>query len=340
MVQLQDSHKWPTWDDHQKNGVEEIFDQKYPDFKDGSMTHDVKAKCANGDAKFRTQLNAAKDKQLCQSRFAGATLAGAWEWKGKLCDNLVKLKVGARGVDCHVDGGRRNLFSDSIATNLWYGFNIPNGPHAMDAWQWSWRGGVIYSGAWRGWNFVGVSDCRGGPNATKTGPGNLGWTDRWCMSKDEHEVHSNVNVDTTTAGGFASDYNVAYQYKGGDWMSYVRGAFNIAAGSIPSVHWGASYRAHKTYANVAYRLAYSHADKSATHSVGFEGKCYSDEVYYKAHVDVNHSTDNAEDRAHTAKFNLFQEHKVNSNFSYKYKVSVDLMNPQDYRWGAVFTQNA
>jgi len=36
MVQLQDSHLWAMMYDHQKNGVEEIFDQKYPIFKHGT----------------------------------------------------------------------------------------------------------------------------------------------------------------------------------------------------------------------------------------------------------------------------------------------------------------
>jgi len=158
-------------------------------------------------------------------------------------------------------------------------------------------------------------------------------------SRDEHEIHSTLNVSTTTEANWETDHDMAYQYKGKDWMTYLRGMWNVRNNMDPRVHWGANYVAHKDYANIAYRLAYNHKENQATHSVGFEGKCYNAEVYYKAHVDVEHKTDGDADAGHKASFNLYQEHKVNSELSYKYRVWVNMMNPSDYKWGAVFTQN-
>jgi len=198
MVKLNDSYKWSVWSEHQNNACEDVFDAKYPLFKDGNVTHEVKSKCAEGDARYQVHMKAGDKKQFCSADgFKGATLAGAWEWKGKLYNHLVKLKVDGKGVDCLVDAGHKNFFNNNIAANLFYGFNIPAGAHPKDAYQWSWRGGAIYQMQCHGWNMVGVSDCRIAPNVNKTGHGNVGWTDRYCLSKDEHEVHSNLNVETS-----------------------------------------------------------------------------------------------------------------------------------------------
>jgi len=84
-------------------------------------------------------------------------LSGAWEWKGKLSEHLVKLKVGVKGVDCHVDAGRRNFFNNNLQTNLFWGFVIPSGNHDRNSWQWTWRSGTMYQTNWQGWNLTGVS---------------------------------------------------------------------------------------------------------------------------------------------------------------------------------------
>jgi len=154
-------------------------------------------------------------------------LAGAWEYKGKLYDHLVKLKVKPSGIDCHVDAGRRNFFNNNVESNMFWGFEIPAGGHPRDAWQWKWRGGMIYQMQCHGWNMVGVSDCRIAPNDTNNGPGKIGWTDRYCLSKDEHEVHSTVDIETHPDGKLVPKFDAAYQYKGGDWMSYLKAAWHM-----------------------------------------------------------------------------------------------------------------
>jgi len=269
-------------------------------------------------------------------------LSGAWEWKGKLYEHLVKLKVGAKGVDCHIDAGRRNFFNNNLETNLFWGFVIPPGNHSRNSWQWSWRSGMMYQTNWQGWNLVGVSHCNIEPNTEKTGPGSFSWTDRYCVSKDEHEIHHNLNVVTLPDGKFCPNIDAAYQYKGGDWMTYVKGHWSLLNNTIPALQWGASYQAHKKYANLAYRVNLNHAKQTAKHSAGFEGKCYDGKVYYKAHVHYEHANEELKKEnapAQVAKLHMYNEHKCNANFSYKYKVIVNLMEPSDFQWGAVFSSS-
>jgi len=123
-------------------------------------------------------------------------------------------------------------------------------------------------------------------------------------------------------------------------MSYLKGVWKGDA--VPEMTWGASYLAHKKYANLAYRLNYNHATQTAQHEAGFEGKCYDDKVYYKGHFTfegAKQGEEGAPAPAHKMMFNLYNEHKCTANFTYKYKVQVDLNNPSAYKWGAVLSSS-
>jgi len=168
----------------------------------------------------------------------------------------------------------------------------------------------------------------------------LTWEDKYCLSKDEHEIHHDLTVITLPDGKFCPKLDAAYQYKGADWMSYAKGSWSLLHNTVPALQWGASYQAHKKYCNLAYRVNLNHAKMTAKHSAGFEGKCYDGKVYYKAHVHYEHGKEKeAETADHIAKLHMYQEHKCNANFSYKYKVMVNLMKPSEFQWGAVFSSS-
>lgn len=261
---------------------------KYPDFKDASITHDIKAKCKDGAAKFRSQVIAKEGEQLCTNMMAGATLAGAWEWKGLLNGALTKLKVGGKGVDCHVDAGRKSFLDNNIHHNFWYSVNVPNKAHPMDVWQWTYKMGSIATWGMYGWNSTSTDELTYSPNATKTGPGAIQLKHKHCYSKNQHEIHFNTDMTTAPGGSMAPEITAAYQFKESDKMSYLKVNWHTATNKFPFIHSGGSYKVNN-YANLAYRMNYSHPEKKVCHSIGAEGKCSNGDVYYKAHLDVNNS---------------------------------------------------
>jgi len=332
---LPNSHKWYTWQDQQKNGAEDIFDEEYTAFRDGQVSWDLKGTCKDGALKFRGQVKAPKDKQIHEGGKDFSTVFEG-EWKGAFFQNFLKLKLKPAMLDFHFDAGKKSLFDNRIKSNFWWGVHVPTKAHAMDWWQWAWKGGAISQMNCHNWNVISATACVWNPNSEKTGPGALTVEKHFTFSRNKHEVHMSTWADASPGSSWGLRNANAYRFSSDKWMMYLKHAWNFKSFKSDSTAVGGTYKFTDNCCG-AYRANLNTVDNELTHSVGAEGRCFSNKLYVKTHFDLNHSVVKDSKKEVGIKWNMYMDQKVNNAFTWKWKAVMDVHNPADVKYGAVLT---